>query len=212
MKIILVGSGDFAKNINKNFLKKGYVFYKLEDFLNIKNKPKINFIIYCGSERLSELATKVSVENRIPIILLSTGLNIELFEKTNTYFLPNTSLEILSWINLIKDFAFKNKNLEVSEILESHQKNKKDISGTAKYICDILKVDYSKIKSIRNKNFRHAYHTLVFRNKSKDSVFSFQKKIKGLNSYIEGLDLILNKIKEKKIKLGIQTLQDLNLN
>jgi hypothetical protein len=93
------------------------------------------------------------------------------------------------------------------------EKDKKDISGTAKLLCDQIKSPYNLIKSIRNpvkqialgipKKYltSHAYHKVTF--KQGADTFNFEIMILGKETYIRGILKTIEVVKGRKYKIGI---------
>ena len=210
MKVILVGNGKFAKDISKHFLKSKIQVLSIE---NVKETQKFssNFIVYVGSERNMEKAQTISRKNKIPIIFLSTNFNIKNVNAC-IYQTVNSSFQVKSFIESCLSF-YKCNKVELVSIIESHQKNKKDVSSTAKLLCDELKTPYKLIKSVRKLDRQlklgipkkyldsHAYHKVTFRN-GKD-IFNFEIMILGKETYIRGIIKIMDFIKGKKYKVGL---------
>ena len=210
MKVILAGNGKFAKDINKYFLKSKIEVLNIEKLDGTK-KVIADFIVYAGSERNLNKAQTISKKNRIPIILLSTNFSIDNINSC-IYKTVNSSFELKSFINSCLSF-YNTNQVKLMSIIESHQKEKKDVSGTAKLLCDQMKSSHKLIKSVRNPDKQlalgipkkyltsHAYHKVIFKQGSDN--FTFEIMILGKKTYIRGILKIIDSIKNKRYKIGI---------
>jgi dihydrodipicolinate reductase len=199
MKIILIGSGNLANEIMRYFLGKGIIVLDSDTEL-----LDVDFIVYAGSEKNVKKVTNISKQKNIPIVLLSTNIDINKFKDCKTLVFENTSLEVLKFIETVEFFVKENIFTNV-KIIESHQKNKKDVSATAIKMCNILNISEDSIVSIRDeqeqlslgitKEFMsgHAYHKISFENQG--VLTNFEITVLGRETYAIGLLKILQNLK-----------------
>jgi hypothetical protein len=199
MKIILAGNGELAKVIRKVFRKNNVEILDIDKIIKIEKFKKEgipNFLVFCGSERNLEKSIKICKINKIKLLLLSTNINLNLLSGISYKYLPNTSGEVVGFFEMVYDYYIKN-NFKKIKILESHQSSKKDISGTARTLCDKLKKNYKNIVSIRNIEeqiklgvpskylYSHAYHKVTLSKLNLE--ISFELLVCGKDLYASGL-------------------------
>ena len=157
----------------------------------------------------------------INYVMGTTGIDI--IERTQeqrnsiSVIAPNMSIQIVKKNRKIKEFVknYSNpQNLDI-EIVESHQKNKKDISGTARHMKEhfrSLGIENISIESIRDIDdqlkrgvprehlSQHAWHKFTFKNRKTGEIKIEEYKINGKDEYIEGtlrcIDFLWNKSDE----------------
>lgn len=206
MKIVIVGRGNLARAIARRCVKENVSYSYWEK----RNITKRSAVLYSGSERLFEEVFTFCSATRTPLILLSTSIKYPKKVKFPFLVVPNSSMEVQEFIRSITEFAAHTVYTKVS-ILESHQKTKKDISGTAKLIAKNLGKSTRIITSIRDPKKQsklgipkkylngHAYHEVIF---AHDGVLTrFSVLVLGRETYAKGaLDIARRVIKNKSEK------------
>lgn len=210
MQIILAGRGKMAKSIENECLDKKISCINF----NISKKTKIiskNAVaIHVGSGREFKDLINFCEKSRIPVIQASTNVEYKINRDILIVKAPNLSIHMIKFISSFTSFAESiSKNLNI-KFIESHQSNKKDVSGTAIKISKNIRFNQRNIKSIRNefsqiklgipkKNLKgHAYHEISFFNKNLEIKIS--TKILGREAYAQGAILLAKSlIKNRKI-------------
>ena len=216
MRVIIIGSGKFARDISKG-LSKNNISHTFS--LNHYKKFSDTVIVHAGSGNDFMKAFNFAEENGIPLIELSTGTGINYPDMQNSFMLrlPNLSPSVWNLYETIEKFLLVNSE-KVSNIVifESHQSSKQDVSGTAIELKQIIIGAQSKtpynynvyIESIRDpqKQFElgvpteyinsHAYHWVRIKFKSMiiTNAINYSVKLHGRNEYAESLLNVINKI------------------
>jgi 4-hydroxy-tetrahydrodipicolinate reductase len=210
MKFIVVGSGKLSNSIQKYIDKEKYnPILKWNEFDRSTNEKVI--IIHAASGRELDDGISYCQKTKSVLIEMSTGSKIE---NTNVDFpvfiCPNTSLLLCKLMRIIKLSGKMFKNNKV-KIIESHQEDKKSLPGTAASFANSLHVPINEIVSIRKKEDQlrigideehldlHAYHKIII-NGNDDSEIIIETKVCGHQSYVKGLENILDYIMTNRIK------------
>jgi len=219
IKFIVVGSGKLSNSIQEYIDKEKYnPILKWNEFDKSSNEKVI--IIHAASGR--ELGDCISYcqKTKSVLIEMSTGSKIENIKVNFPVFIcPNTSLLLCKLMRIIKMSGklFKNNNVQ---IIESHQEEKKSLPGTAVGFANSLHVPIDEIVSIRKKEEQlrigidkehfdlHAYHKIII-NGNDDSEIMIETKVCGHQSYVKGLEKILDYIIINRIKNTKYSLEDI---
>ena len=210
MKVCIAGNGKLSSSIFVG-LKEKYNPIKWELF-DIKTDEKI-IVIHAGSGRQFEEC--IDYCNRTGSILmeLSTGEKVSKYNiQCPIIVCPNTAMPILKMMNILKINGKTFSDNKV-RIIESHQKDKNTVAGTAVEIAKALDIDNKEIESIRDikdqlgigipKDYLnlHAYHKIIIEDEGCEIII--QLKVLGHDAYVKGviklIDLIANKNMENKI-------------
>jgi len=119
---------------------------------DVRTPQNADFLVYCRrSDTTLGAAVSFCHENRIPLALLSSGINADQIRALRFPLIkvPNASLPIVRFLLDVEEAALRHKNWPVT-ITEHHQPTKKDVSGTALKIADMLGVGKEAIVSVRN--------------------------------------------------------------
>lgn len=165
--------------------------------------------------------------NNLPFVMGTTGGEKEALEQrvknsdTIAVIAPNMAKQIVAFQAMMKyvaesfPTAFKKYSLE---IVESHQKEKIDTSGTAKAMINYFNMlgipfNADQIKMIRNPDEQvaigvpeealsgHGWHTYTLKSKDESVLFKFTHNVNGRKIYASGtIDAI--RYLSKKIRLG----------
>ncbi len=165
----------------------------------LKQYPNLIAIDYTHPSAVNGNA-EFYVRHKIPFVMGTTGGDREaLMElvrnaKHPCVIAPNMAKQIvalqamLEWATKTFPGVFKGYDLRV---VESHQKTKADISGTAKALVkSFLEMGATGgeplIEAIRDKEHGHAFHTYTLDSADKTVHFEFQHNILGRDIYGEG--------------------------
>jgi dihydrodipicolinate reductase len=220
MNIIIVGKGKMSEEVIKlcNENKINVVGFKnSENIKNIKDAVAIHF----GSGREFPDLVSFCENKKIPIIQGSTNIDIRDFKNRNVLIInsPNLSIPMMTFMENFPVFIKPLKKQMNLKVLESHQKEKVDVSGTARKILKEIKEDESIIKPIRDEKTQirlgipkkhlkgHAYHE--FKLEKEGVEIKISAKVLGRKTYAEGALFLAKKILNNKIKNGIYELSDL---
>lgn len=191
MHIVIVGNGKLSQAIVKRCVKEkiSHSFWK-------ETKPlKNSIVLYCGSDRTFKEVADFCKKTKTPLVMFSTNVTIPKKPAFPFHFIPNASAEVRTFIESVSDFANRTKFTKV-EIIESHQHDKKDISGTARLIAKNIGKSAKIITSIRDPKKQlslgipkkhlggHAYHKITF---THDGVTTkFEVLVLGRETYAKG--------------------------
>lgn len=191
MHVVIVGTGALATALAKRCTKEKVSHNSWEP----GKLGRKSVIIFCGSPRLFKDVWSFCSTNNTPLLLLSTSIDFPKRHEFPFVFAPNCSEEVLEFIKSVKDFATNTDYKNVS-IIESHQKNKKDVSATAKLLAKSLGRTEKIIISIRNPKDQqklgiptahldgHAYHKVTFMHDGLSTEFSVT--VLGRETYAKG--------------------------
>ena len=110
-------------------------------------------LVYCRKVGDSlDIAVDYCRTTEAALIFLSSDIDTSNIVPDNFIFItaPNSSLEVIRYMNLIRLLAKNEYQGWQPKIVEHHQEAKKDVSQTAKKIADMLGVDHSSIESVRD--------------------------------------------------------------
>jgi dihydrodipicolinate reductase len=167
--IVIVGQGKLAQAIEKQCRKEKVAC----SFWNGEVPTKKSVVLYCGSSRLIKEVITFCIETNSQLLMFSTDVNVSKIKDLNVTSYVNTSSEVSAFVATVTDFAKKVLYKKVS-IFESHQKAKKDVSGTARHLARALGKSNRIITSIRDEQTQsalgvpkehfesHAYHKVTF--------------------------------------------------
>jgi 4-hydroxy-tetrahydrodipicolinate reductase len=219
MKFIIVGSGKLSNSIQKYINKEKYKpLQKWNEF--DKNTNERVIIIHAASGRELDDCISYCQKTKSVLIEMSTGSQIANINVDFPAFIcPNTSLLLCKLMRVIKLSGNMFKNNDV-KIIESHQEEKKSLPGTAASFAISLQVPINEIVSIRKKEEQlrigideehldlHAYHKIMI-NGNDDSEIIIETKVGGHQSYVKGLEKILDYIIVNKIENRKYILEDI---
>jgi len=169
-------------------------------------------------------------DNKLPFVMGTTGGDRDKLEKivssskVSAVIAPNMAKQIVAFQAMIK-YAADNFpgvfNGYSMEILESHQKSKADVSGTAKAMLVYfqkmgISVDEKNIFKERNPDIQkerlgvpeqhldgHAWHTYAISSEDDTSFFQFTHNINGRDIYslgtLDAVYFLSKRIKDKKL-------------
>ena len=151
----------------------------------------------------------------VPLVIMSTGMD-EAMPTTPGYPLvmaPNTGLRVLRFLQRVEEQA---KHLQGWEkhIIEHHQPSKKDVSGTAKKLAEMLGLGKDEIVSVRNfeesrahypsmteENVKsYAGHEVTFTNPANGDQESSDILVLGREEYAKGLVVICKILQLPEVK------------
>jgi len=216
MKFIIAGSGKLSNSIQKYINKEKYKPLQRWSEFDKDTDEKV-IIIHAASGRELDDCISYCQKTGSVLIEMSTGSRIENIDVDFPAFIcPNTSLLLCKLMRVIKlsGNMFKNNNVK---IMESHQEEKKSLPGTAASFANSLQIPINEIISIRKKEEQlrigidqkhldlHAYHKIMI-NGNYDSEIIIETKVGGHQSYVKGLEKILdyiiaNKLENRKYRL-----------
>lgn len=198
-RLLIAGRGNLAHAIAKQCAKEKIPHSFWED----KTEGKYLVVLYCGSNRLFKTVSSFCTKTKTAMMLLSTDVPSPKNPSYPLFLLPNTSQEVQQFIKSVCDFASKTKYSSVS-IIESHQRTKKDISGTARLIAKTIGASSKIITSIRDTKTQlklgvpkkylegHAYHQITFHHDGVTTTFT--ALVLGRETYAKGAIEIAKKI------------------
>jgi 4-hydroxy-tetrahydrodipicolinate reductase len=215
-KVIIIGNGKLAEAIK----------YSFNDFSNVPIQeyyPNIEadqdtIFVHIGSGRQYNESLTLAEKCESSYIQAATEkdikLNIPSDQKIKYINAPNLDINIIKlfyWLKLA-DNLFEN---EPKTIIESHQKEKKSLPGTAIKFCDYLNIPHKDIVSIRDVEHQkaiqienlnqHAFHRIQIGDSN--SKITIETKIEGAQSYVKGLSRIVDCI--SRLDKGIYEVEDL---
>jgi 4-hydroxy-tetrahydrodipicolinate reductase len=209
--VLIVGNGKLANNILKG-LSYYLAEYKIDSWDN-RNLYSLNnlIIVHVGSGRQLPEILDFCERTKSPLIQGSTGMDIKR-KDFNFTFIESSNFDILmlKFMYMLNEIGDIYKNYKIS-ITESHQQTKKSVPGTAIEIARSLGINSSEIKSIRNpedqendygipKEFLnlHAFHDICIQDNNIS--INFKTMVKGHESYVSGLSVIINRLKNLQNK------------
>ena len=217
MVVVIAGSGKLVTSLLKNKeLQLKYFFQKWDTF----DKKQKAVVLHAGSGRQLDEIKQYCSSHQALLIQLSTGQGITGYNNSFPLIVcPNISLLIVKFMFMLEKFGEHFKNYEI-QLIESHQSEKKSIPGTALFFSDSLNLDHEKIISVREKKVQqevlnipdefmnsHAYHKIQI--KDNDAELVFETKVYGHESYVKGVEKLLNVISEKKFDNKMYNITDL---
>jgi len=169
-----------------------------------------SIIIHAGSGRQLGECIEYCEKSKSILLELSTGTGIE-----NSTCLcpivicPNTAIPILKIMQLLREYGKYFSKYKI-KIIESHQKTKKTVAGTAIEISKSLGYPVEKIESVRNEEIQkniigipeehlnlHAYHKIIIEGDGCE--IKLETKILGHTSYVSGVEEIIEMLKQKPL-------------
>ena len=142
---------------------------------------------------------------------LSTGTNIEqLHNNCPVVICPNTAIPVLKMMKFINDYGKDFSQYKV-RIIESHQKEKKTVAGTALVIAQAFNVPNERIESIRDNETQkntlgipeehlnlHAYHQIIIEDIGCE--IQIETKVLGHDAYVSGVKMIIDRINKMDLE------------
>lgn len=208
-------------------------------YLNIGDR-RIQLLDYCPNNfPLGRIAVDYTVPQsvvlnaidytslRIPFVMGTSGGNREYLEETVrrskvcAVIATNMDPQIVRQQMAIDEFAERNTGVfrgATVEITESHQKTKRDVSGTAiafraqleKYgalpngrITSIRDTEAQVALGIPDPDSGHAYHWITVKNPNGQGIYEFNTAVQGRISYVEGT-LMAIRFLHRQITLGLE--------
>jgi 4-hydroxy-tetrahydrodipicolinate reductase len=224
MRILLVGRGNMAAAVQAVCTSRGIVRVDFnQDFeLTTENHNRTVAIHFGSGSQLPRLI-EYCERYRIPIIQGSTGLQASIPNDCNTVIInaPNLSIPMIRFMTAFPAFAREiGIGMEMG-VIESHQKDKRDVSGTARAIMRSLDIPDSSIISIRDPDQQivlgvprdhldgHAHHDFIFTRNGIEIKVS--TRINGRETYAEGAILLAHALCDLKEPLrdGVHELRDI---
>ena len=206
--IIIAGSGKLAQSLINGFSQLSNMI-KWDDFdKSIKNK---NIVIHAGTGRQLQECLDYCNETKSVLLELSTGTNIEqLNNDCPVIICPNTAIPVLKMMKLINEYGKDFSQYKV-RIIESHQKEKKTVAGTALVIAQALNVSNERVESIRDNETQkktlgipeeylnlHAYHQIIIEDIGCE--IKIETKVLGHDAYVSGVKMIVERINKMNLK------------
>ena len=215
-KIVIIGKGKLAEAILTRF--PDFSEIPVEEYGQDIEANHDTIFVHVGSGRQYGESLQRAIENDASYIQAATEKNItmKIPDKTNITFInaPNLDTNIIKLFHVFKCAKGLFKDEQIS-IIESHQKEKTSLPGTAVKFCDFLGIPYERIESIRDperqkeldiSNLKqHAYHKIRIGDNS--SSITIETKIEGLESYVKGLSKIVQCV--PMLKNGTYEIEDL---
>ncbi len=180
-------------------LKSSHLTIKWEAH-DTKSHEKI-IVIHAGSGR--QIEECIAYCNRTGSILmeLSTGDNVSKYKiECPTIICPNTAIPVLKMMSILKENGKTFSDYD-TKIIESHQKNKTTVAGTAVELSKALHMDEKKIESVRDVEAQlelgipqehlnlHAYHKICI--KDQGCEITIQLRVLGHDAYVRGVVQLL---------------------
>lgn len=216
MKICIIGNGKLSNSIFIG-LQGEYNTIKWELFDKKINEKII--AIHAGSGRQFEECLDYCNKTGSILLELSTGENISKYKiECPIIICPNTAIPILKMMNILKNNGKTFCDYRV-RIIESHQKDKNTVAGTAFEIAKALNVDTKRIESIRNIKDQleigipedylnlHAYHKIIIEDKGSEIII--QLKVLGHDAYVQGVGKLIDLIHNKNLGNKIYNIIDI---
>ena len=227
MHILLVGQGNMAKAVEATCISRDIKVTRFGMDFDYSNphygKP---VAIHFGSGKQLFSLIKLCETQRMPIIQGSTKLEMSfpsIPSDRNVAIInaPNLSLPMIRFVASFPAFVEVIKAGMGLRIVESHQKQKADTSGTARAVAKVLGISESAIKSIRDPDVQiafgvpekhlggHAYHDFIFTGQGVEIRVS--TKIRGRTTYAEGALTLAQALSElqEPLKNGVHELKDI---
>lgn len=203
--ILIAGNGKLAHSIS-NGLSKYIDTCRIDGWENNERYPDSDkVIVHIGSGRQFDDVFAFCERTKTPLIQGSTEITSHHTGVTFTYIdAPNFNLLMLKFMCMLKDYGAYFKDDTIS-IVESHQKSKTTLAGTAVEFAQSLGIPPSEIKSIRNPDVQksiygisnedlalHAMHEISIGDGN--TLISLKTLVKGHESYVSGLAAILRSL------------------
>jgi dihydrodipicolinate reductase len=170
---------------------------------------KADICIYVSrSPRQLSQAVSICERNQAKLLVLSTDVEKELKllnPMCKVEFIPNSSIEVQEYIVSIEKFWSTHKDWPVS-VIEYHQSAKTSVSGTAIEIAKRINLPAKNIVSVRDdslaqKKFNipqehlngYAIHQVTFTDPEGNHPETFEMKVFGRASYVNGLIRMIKK-------------------
>lgn len=202
----------------------------------LNGNQRVNLIDYCPfdltpgtiaidytSPRSAETNAISYTHLRVPFVMGTTGGNRDAIEQAvresniSAVIAPNMCMDVVARQMRIDEIGQLNPDFFMGSrvrIRESHQKTKRDVSGTAlalKAQFESLGAEVAPIESIRDTEFQksigipdpdagHGYHWVWVTNPEGEQIYRFQTRINGRQPYVDGtlaaLDFLSRKMRE----------------
>ena len=203
--VLIAGNGKLAKSITDG-LSKYISNCKMDSWENNELYPPDNkVIVHIGSGRQFDDVINFCEKTKTPLIQGSTEVHSNHSDAKFTFIdAPNFNLLMLKFMCMLKDNGAFFKDYNIS-IVESHQKSKVTLPGTAVEFAQYLGINPSEIKSIRDSEVQesvygiskehlalHAMHEINIGDK--DTIINLKTLVNGHESYVRGLAAILGSL------------------
>lgn len=222
MHIILAGQGKMAAAMEIACFSRGIGITKFGtdfDYSKLKNNKLVAVHFGSGKQLLSLI--ELCERFQIPLIQGSTNVNIPNNRRTIIVNAPNLSLPMIRFLEAFPAFASAIKIGMSISIIESHQKQKTDVSGTARVLAKTIGTKDSIITTIRDPDIQlslgipkehlggHAYHDFIFTGHGVEIKVS--TKIRGRATYAEGALALAQSLADKieSLENGVYELGEL---
>lgn len=213
VKIVIAGCGKMATALMELCLQTGRTFCKFTDngvegLADLGNVIAIHF----GSGRQLLSLCNWCQANNVPLIQGSTGQTLPNGIFVSIVNAPNLSLPIVKFLKDILPALEKTfKGMEVN-IVESHQKTKKTIPGTALRMADAFGIEEKEIISVRKEGIQsllgvnkeylgaHGYHWITI--KGFGAEITVSTKVNGRLTYAEGALAVADEVNNSRDTLS----------
>ncbi len=154
LHIIIVGNSNMGRVMATYCTEMGIPFTRTGEYPPydaLKTGPT-TVAFHFGSGRELPNLIAFGEATKIPIINASTrGVTIPETCKTLFIHAPNLSLPMIRLMSELPGFLSRvgGSTMDI-EIAESHRPEKTDLSGTARFVADVMKVPHEKIRKIRD--------------------------------------------------------------
>lgn len=207
MKVCIVGNGKLSQSLYNGLQQNHNPIHW--DEVNLHDGERM-IVIHVGSGRQFEDCLEYCNTTGSVLLELSTGNDLSQYTVACPIVIcPNTAIPVLKMMTIIKHSgrSFSEYTLR---ILESHQKSKTTVAGTAVELAKALGCDPQSIEAIRDPEKQlaigipkehlnlHAYHNITIENAG--CKISVEMKVVGHEAYVHGVSHILNLIHKKEFQ------------
>ena len=217
MNIIVVGNGKLAKSMLAGFSHNNKVIKWDEYDKTIFEK---GIVIHTGSGRQLGECIEYCEKSKSVLLELSTGTRIENSSHSCPIVIcPNTAIPVLRVMQMLRTYGKYFSKYKI-RIVESHQKTKKTVAGTAIEMSKSLDHPAEEIESVRDEEMQknviripeehlnlHAYHKIMIEDAGCE--IKLETKILGHASYVSGVEEIIEMLKQKPLLNKIYYITDL---
>lgn len=208
---VIAGRGKLAKAIQDVLEKEDYDWLSFTKDLVGDNMGQNTIAVHCGSGRELPDLLAWCEKHQVALVQASTGQTLPAEVKTAVITTPNLIGAIVKFIVALGWITALYPNAQI-RIVESHQKEKKSVPGTAREIATAMNVPTEEIVSVREEKKQlamgvpeehldgHAYHFITI--EVDGMTIRLQTEVNGREPYGYGLIELGKKILELNLAPG----------
>jgi 4-hydroxy-tetrahydrodipicolinate reductase len=199
--LVIAGTGALAKALRQACRDADLTFYEYSDGMMAPpgEERKLMVAVHVGSGRQYASLARWCGVNRIPMLQGSTMQSCSPLDPPPCAIIeaPNLALPIILSYDVLAAFKLTlNRFNPTYTIIESHQKKKTTLAGTALLFAKILGIGKEAIASVRNPGLqlalgvpakdldRHAHHIILI--DVGGMTMKFETQVQGLGPYAQG--------------------------